>query len=553
MTLTEAYAEELAALRSLLSQPAPGIHLLEFATIPQLEDIIADLRPICAERCCIELNYDPPRENAALLIDRAREEIQNRAQEITPLLILRPIALPDATHDGPATTEFWKALNYRREALGALSAQILLCVDPWHYGHLVDEALDLLSWVMPKFHLIPPPDISPAREKMLTGTLALAKIPVSIEAARARWDTFWPIVEEQLRSGPLSPSSIRRYILPLLESALAVGNLVHAKNVRDAVGNTRIPSEDLVRWHELNAILACGAADYFQVEDHANRLVELMRESHSTQLRLQAADALLTVTNLLAKSQQSNVVVSLYRNFVQFWEKLYGPEHPNTLSSRTGLASALSAQGKVAEAERECRAVLALQERVLGTEHPDTLASRNNLAVTLWEQGKTAEAEQEHRSVLVINESLLGPEHPSNLISRNNLAGALYSQGRYAEAEKEQRAVLAIQDRELGAEHPDTLSTRSNLAALLGAQGKLAEAEQMNRTVLSIRERVLGATHPEVFASCLNLASRLGAQGKKVEALAYARRALVGIGKIKGEEHPDIRKVNTLVELLESE
>ena len=102
---------------------------------------------------------------------------------------------------GPTASAFWKDLNYRREALGALDAQILLCVDPWHYGLLVNQALDLLSWIMPKFHLIPPADLAPIRSDMLTGNIALAKIEITPAAAHARWETFWPIVEKKRRTG----------------------------------------------------------------------------------------------------------------------------------------------------------------------------------------------------------------------------------------------------------------------------------------------------------------------------------------------------------------
>ena len=48
MPVTEAYAEELASLRGLLGEPAPGIHLLEFATIPQLESILSDSSALSA-------------------------------------------------------------------------------------------------------------------------------------------------------------------------------------------------------------------------------------------------------------------------------------------------------------------------------------------------------------------------------------------------------------------------------------------------------------------------------------------------------------------------
>ena len=72
----------------------------------------------------------------------------------------------------------------------------------------------------------------------------------------------------------------------------------------------------------------------------------------------------------------------------------------------------LDVQGKYSEAEKEHRAVLAIQEHVLGPKHPDTLRSRNNLANALQNQGKYSEAEKELRLVLPVEERVLGPEHP---------------------------------------------------------------------------------------------------------------------------------------------
>ena len=110
-------------------------------------------------------------------------------------------------------------------------------------------------------------------------------------------------------------------------------------------------------------------------------------------------------------------------------------------------AKKLSVKAKYAVDEQERRAVLAIRERVFGAEHPETLSIRNSVASALSLQGKHAEAEQEYRAVLAIQERVLGAEHPETLRSRNYVAIALGGQRKYAEAEKEHRAVLAIQER----------------------------------------------------------------------------------------------------------
>ena len=73
---------------------------------------------------------------------------------------------------------------------------------------------------------------------------------------------------------------------------------------------------------------------------------------------------------------------------------------------------------------------LADRERVLGPDHPDTLTSRNNLAVAYRDAGRTAEAITLHEQTLADRERVLGPDHPDTLTSRNNLALAYRDAGR---------------------------------------------------------------------------------------------------------------------------
>ena len=73
-------------------------------------------------------------------------------------------------------------------------------------------------------------------------------------------------------------------------------------------------------------------------------------------------------------------------------QRILGPEHPDTLTSRSALATCLEAAGKRAEAAALDRVVLAARERVLGAAHPDTLKSRGALAACLNDDGKHEEA-----------------------------------------------------------------------------------------------------------------------------------------------------------------
>src|SRR5215472_9427389 len=70
---------------------------------------------------------------------------------------------------------------------------------------------------------------------------------------------------------------------------------------------------------------------------------------------------------------------------------------------------------------REAGQNLTARERVLGPDHPDTLTSRNNLANAYQAAGRTDEAITLHEQNLTARERVLGPDHPDTLTSRKNL------------------------------------------------------------------------------------------------------------------------------------
>jgi hypothetical protein len=157
--------------------------------------------------------------------------------------------------------------------------------------------------------------------------------------------------------------------------------------------------------------------------------------------------------------------------------------------------------------------LLADQERVLGPDHRDTLTSRNNLAEAYRAAGRSAEAVPLHERTLADRERVLGPDHPDTLTSRNNLALAYQAAGRAAEAIPLFERTLADCERVLGPDHPDTLGSRDNLALAYQEAGRAAEAIALHERTLADYERVLGPDHPDTLTSRNNLAATRAALG----------------------------------------
>jgi tetratricopeptide repeat protein len=66
--------------------------------------------------------------------------------------------------------------------------------------------------------------------------------------------------------------------------------------------------------------------------------------------------------------------------------------------------------------------VLPIRERVLGPEHPETLITRSQLARWTGEAGDAAGARDQVAALLPILERVLGPGHPNILSAEANLA-----------------------------------------------------------------------------------------------------------------------------------
>ena len=102
-------------------------------------------------------------------------------------------------------------------------------------------------------------------------------------------------------------------------------------------------------------------------------------------------------------------------------ERVFGPEHPDTLTARTRLARWTGEAGTRPPPGTSRRAA-ARGERVLGPEHPDTLTTRANLACWTGEAGDAAAARDQFAALLPVRERVLGPDHPDTLTARRNLA-----------------------------------------------------------------------------------------------------------------------------------
>jgi tetratricopeptide (TPR) repeat protein len=228
----------------------------------------------------------------------------------------------------------------------------------------------------------------------------------------------------------------------------------------------------------------------------------------------------------------------LFERALSIREKVLGPEHPDTATSLNNLACLLRDGGDFAAAQLLFERALAIREKVLGPEHPDTATSLNNLACLLQERLDIRAARPLLGRALAIYEKVLGPEHPAVALGLDNLAGLLRDQGDLVAARPLFERAPAIYEKVLGPEHPDTATSLNNLALLLNQQGNLAAAGTLFERALAIREKVLNPEHHDIATTLNNLAFVFREQGDLTAAGTLFERALVIRERVLGPDHP---------------
>ncbi|MBK0867689.1 tetratricopeptide repeat protein, partial [Saccharopolyspora sp. HNM0986] len=175
--------------------------------------------------------------------------------------------------------------------------------------------------------------------------------------------------------------------------------------------------------------------------------------------------------------------------------------------------------------------------QILGPDHPDTLFTRSRLARWRGEAGDAAGAVAAFEELLPDLLRVLGPDHPHTLSTRSHLARC-QDKVEHAAGAPAFKKLLDDQIRVLGPDHPDTLSTRHNLAGLRGDAGDADGAVAAFEELLTDLVRVLGPDHPHTLATRHNLARWRGA-GDAAGAVAAFEELLTDLVRVLGPDHPD--------------
>lgn len=210
-------------------------------------------------------------------------------------------------------------------------------------------------------------------------------------------------------------------------------------------------------------------------------------------------------------------------------ERVYGPNHPETLRNHGNQGWAKFRYGDFDAADEQLQMVVDKRKEVLGLMHPDTLLAMNNVAVNIAETSWVGKKRAVNlgRQVLAARIEVLGPDHIDVLETQGNLANFLDNVGELVESENCYKSTIAAKNRIYGPGNPWTLTLMHNLAVCYNGQDRYKEAVELDKAVLSQRIQILGDDHIDTLMSRHNLVYSLQQVGQDYEEIALQSRLIL--------------------------
>jgi len=166
------------------------------------------------------------------------------------------------------------------------------------------------------------------------------------------------------------------------------------------------------------------------------------------------SDGLWRIAGYLGASGSYTAARDLYQLTAEAHQtnKEYGPGHPDTLGARSPPGR--GQRGDSAAARDQYAALLPIQERILGPDHPNTLTTRGNIATWTGGRGTLQAPATSSPPYCPSAHAFSARNIPSTLLTRGNLAFWTSQTGDAAAARDQYAALLPIEERILGPEHP---------------------------------------------------------------------------------------------------
>lgn len=228
----------------------------------------------------------------------------------------------------------------------------------------------------------------------------------------------------------------------------------------------------------------------------------------------------------------------LYKEALQVYRKLYGPEHPSVAQVLNNLGNSYYYKRNFALAETYYREALRIYRQSLGAGHPHVAESLANLANLYGHARRYAEAEPLYREAAEIYRKVTPGGNPQLAQTLNNLANMIaLSPERSVEAEALYKESVTLYRNALGEGHPDVGAALGNLAWFYLRLGRTGEALTTYREAVQVYRNALG-WDPFVGRLLLTWTPQ-----QRLAAIAVLGDALELIRLNLGADHPEVADV----------
>jgi serine/threonine protein kinase/tetratricopeptide (TPR) repeat protein len=144
-------------------------------------------------------------------------------------------------------------------------------------------------------------------------------------------------------------------------------------------------------------------------------------------------------------------------------------------------------------------------EKVYGPEHPQTLVMMNEVADSYTVANQVDKALPIYEKALASSRKKLGDDHPHTLVVMDNLGSAYQAAKRFDDALVLIKEAMATSTKKLGPDDVNTLTVTNNLASLYWAMRKLDESIPLFEDLLPRRVKREGKHAPETIKTAFNL------------------------------------------------
>lgn len=303
--------------------------------------------------------------------------------------------------------------------------------------------------------------------------------------------------------------------------------------------------------HPLVGVAEIGLAGVYVDQDEPAQAEKLAQDALTIFRRTlppdhpQISEALNLLVTVRVERRDFADALPLAQEVLVRFTKTLGEDHPDTLTAKNNLAYVLLHVGRFAEAE-------SLQRDVLARKHGDNgqlldASDNENLATALSEEGKFAEAVIYDRRAVDIQKRREGEFSGNTAVALRSLGIAEERNGANAEAERELAGALAIGEKLHAAQNMDLFQWRLPLADFFVGRRKCEQAKPLLEAVIAeLRPRMPLRDPVPLRQAQLLLEYCLAQERNHAEhesMLAAARKDLRALPSIEMDLYPTARKL----------